>query len=216
LITHSSPLRILAKLISPKFPLLSQKERMLKSAIAATAVGVNAVKPASSQQSSSSSAAPLPVQDLRVKQEYFTWQSYDTNIPAAVLLNSSSYCQQDTVDADAASSGSSTVDAALESAIFSALDADSSTDIFFPDPKTAALNHLLSQLASTELAVQSALAKLGCSEQPGQQLYTSQLLQQLLAAGGQAALQAAAQVPAEDCLLSLAAAVKQISCLLPR
>jgi hypothetical protein len=134
-------------------------------------------------------------------------------------LHSSSYCQQDAVDADATSSGSSTIDAALQSAIFSALDADSSTDIFFPDPKTAALNHLLSQLAATELAVQSTLLKLGVSEGPGQQqqqLYSSALLQQLLAAGGQGALAAAAEVPAEDCLRSLAGAVKQISCLLPR
>jgi hypothetical protein len=193
-----------------------QKERMLKSAIAATAVAVKAVKPSPSQQSSSSSTDHPPVQDLRFTADPSSWQTNIPNIPATTLLNSSSYCQQDAVDADALSSDSSAIDAALESAIFSALDADSSTDIFFPDPKTAALNHLLSQLASTELKVQSSLQKLGCSEAPGQPLYTSQLLQQLLAAGGQAALQAAAQVPAQDCLLATAAAVKQMSCLLPR
>jgi hypothetical protein len=189
---------------------------MLKSAIAATAVAVKAVKPSPGQQSSSSSTGHPVVQILPLTTNPPTWQPNSAEFPAAIPLNSSSYCQQGAVDAYASSSDSSVLDAALESAIFTALDADSSMDIFFPDAETAALNHLLSQLAATELKVQSSLQNLGCSEAPAQPLYTSQLLQQLLAAGGQAALQAAAQVPAQDCLLATAAAVKQISCLLPR
>jgi hypothetical protein len=188
---------------------------MLNVSIAAVAAAAKAVTPSPVQRSSCCSVdTTLPV---ATHTEGCSWNFSSLAQPDVKLVSpSTSYCQQDVPDANAASAEIAAIDAALESAIFSALDADSSTDIFFPDPKTAALNHLLSQLATTELAVQSSLAKLGCSEQPGQQLYTSQLLQQLLAAGGQAALQAAAQVPGEDCLLSLAAAVKQISCLLPR
>jgi hypothetical protein len=186
-----------------------QREKVLKGAIAATAAAVKAVKPAPGQQHFSNLVSPVNASANDASEQ-------STN-PEAVPPNSSSFCQLDTAaDADASAAGSSTVDAALESAIFSALDADSSTDIFFPDPKTAALNHLLSQLATSELKVQSTLLRMGCPELPGDGLYTSLLLQQLLATAGQAGLTAAAAVPPEECLLQLAAGVKQISCLLPR
>jgi hypothetical protein len=197
--------------------MILQKERMLKGAITAMAAGVKAVKPAPGQQSSCCTSNPP--QNISFKAESCYWQSGQgigqAIEPGLPLINGSSCCQQDTAAADG-SADSSTVDAELESAIFSALDADSSTDIFFHDPKTAALNHLLSQLATTELKVQCTLLRLGCSEQSGDGLYTSQLLQQLLATAGQQGLQAAAEARPEDCLLQLAAAVKQISCLLPR
>jgi hypothetical protein len=191
--------------------LFTQRERALIGAIAATASCVKAAKPAPSEQQ-----PHCCFTDPR--QPNNTNQNTAINEPGQPGLSphSSSYCQQDTAAADEASAGSSTVAAELESAIFSALDADSSTDIFFHDPKTAALNHLLSQLATTELKVQCTLLRLGCSEQSGDGLYTSQLLQQLLATAGQQGLQAAAEARPEDCLMQLAAAVKQISCLLPR
>jgi hypothetical protein len=197
-----------------EFIQMLQKEWMLKGAIAAMGTGVKAVKPAPGQQTTCCTSNPSAAQNVAVKSDPCSWQSGQPNQPGAVLLNSSTYCQQDATDE--ASAGSSTVDAALESAIFSALDADSSTDIFFPDPKTAALNHLLSQLATSELKVQSTLLRMGCPDLPGDGLYTSLLQQQLLATAGQAGLATAAAVPPEECLLQLAAGVKQISCLLPR
>ncbi|WIA41593.1 hypothetical protein OEZ86_008956 [Tetradesmus obliquus] len=194
---------------------LRWKERMLKGAIAAMGTGVKALRPAPGQQSSDCTGPPA-TQSMGAATITRTWPSRQTHQPAVPQLNSNSYCLQDMADADASAADSSTVDAALESAIFSALDEDSSTDLFFPDLKTKALNHLLSQLATTELKVQSSLLRIGCSDLPGDGLYTSQLLQQLLATEGQEGLRAAAEASPEECLLQLAAAVKQISCLLLR
>uniref|UniRef100_A0A383W9K1 Uncharacterized protein n=1 Tax=Tetradesmus obliquus TaxID=3088 RepID=A0A383W9K1_TETOB len=195
---------------------LRWKERMLKGAIAAMGTGVKAVRPAPGQQSSDCASGPPATQTMAAATTSSRWQSRQTHQPAVPQLNSNSYCLQDMADADASAADSSTVDAALESAIFSALDEDSSTDLFFPDLKTKALNHLLSRLATTELKVQSSLLRIGCSDLPGDGMYTSQLLQQLLATEGQTGLHAAAEASPEECLLQLAAAVKQISCLLPR
>ncbi|WIA21296.1 hypothetical protein OEZ85_000529 [Tetradesmus obliquus] len=195
---------------------LRWKERMLKGAIAAMGTGVKAMRPAPGQQASGCASGPPAAQPVAAVTNPCTWQSGQPIQPAVPQLNSSSYCLQDMADADASAADSSTVDAALESAIFSALDEDSSTDLFFPDSKTKALNHLLSQLATTELKVQSSLLRIGCSDMPRDSLYTSQLLQQLLVTEGQEGLHAAAEASPEECLLQLAAAVKQISCLLPR